>query len=174
MNSGEFVSLVREMRNCQREYFSTRDRNVLIRSKSLEQRVDEALSGQITFAEAVNGGSLRLQITKGKWVKLFGSEVWAQLNTAEKATIPNVVQVAEVFGTNYKELDANVRLIAAAPELYEAVCNLLDYAYEALHLAGGENETRGKAPRILREIQEYQQLIDRVNGKGVRLDVADY
>lgn len=58
MNSGEFVSLVREMRNCQREYFRTRDRNVLIRSKSLEQRVDEALSGQITFAEAVKGGEV--------------------------------------------------------------------------------------------------------------------
>lgn len=73
----------------------------------------------------------------------------------------------------YTIKEENARLITAAPELYEAVCDLLDYAYEALHLAGGENETRGKAPRILREIQEYQQLIDRINGKVVRLDVAD-
>lgn len=61
--------------------------------------------------------------------------------------------------------EADARLIAAAPELYEAVCDLLDYAYEALHFAGGENETRGRAPRILREIQEYQTLIDRVKGE---------
>ena len=59
---------------------------------------------------------------------------------------------------------ANARLMASAPELYEAVCDLLDYAYEALHWAGGENEIRGKAPRILREIREYQSLIDRVKG----------
>lgn len=58
--------------------------------------------------------------------------------------------------------EENARLIAAAPELYDAVCDLLDYAYEALHWAGGENETRGKAPMILREIQEYQRLIERI------------
>ena len=61
---------------------------------------------------------------------------------------------------------ANARLMAAAPELYEAVCDLLDYAYEALHWAGGENETRGKAPMILRDIQECQKLIDRVKGES--------
>ena len=59
--------------------------------------------------------------------------------------------------------EANARLIAAVPELYEAVCDLLDYAYEALHYAGGENETRGKAPGILRDIQEYQELLARIN-----------
>lgn len=37
---------------------------------------------------------------------------------------------------------------------------------EALHRAGGENETRGKAPSIQREIQEYQRLIDRVKGES--------
>lgn len=62
--------------------------------------------------------------------------------------------------------EENAMLIAAAPELYEAVCGLLDYAYEALHWAGGENETRGKAPSIQREIQEYQRLIDRVKGES--------
>ena len=43
--------------------------------------------------------------------------------------------------------------------------DLLDYAYEALHLAGGGNEIRGKAPRILRDIQEYQELLARIAGK---------
>ena len=62
--------------------------------------------------------------------------------------------------------EENAKLIAAAPELYDAVCDLLDYAYEALHWAGGENETRGKAPSIQREIQEYQRLIDRVKGES--------
>ena len=66
--------------------------------------------------------------------------------------------------SRWGEHEANARLIACAPELYEAVCDLLDYAYEALHWAGGENETRGKAPRILSEIREYQSLIDRVKG----------
>lgn len=64
-----------------------------------------------------------------------------------------------------EENESKARLIAAAPELYEAVCDLLDYAYEALHWAGGETETRGKAPGIWREIQDCQKLIDRVNGK---------
>lgn len=60
---------------------------------------------------------------------------------------------------------ANARLIACAPELYEAVCELLDYAYEALRWAGGEKETRGKAPGIWREIQECLKLLDRVKGE---------
>ena len=64
-----------------------------------------------------------------------------------------------------EENEANARLIASAPELYEAVCDLLDYAYEALYWAGGKDEIRGKAPRIWRDIQEYQELLGRVNGK---------
>ena len=57
------------------------------------------------------------------------------------------------------------RMKEAAPDLYDAVCGLLDYAHEALYWAGGEKEIRGKAPRILREIQECQQLLDRIDGK---------
>ena len=60
-----------------------------------------------------------------------------------------------------EENEANARLIAAAPEMYDAVCGLLDYAYEALHWAGGKDEIRGHAPRIWRECQE---ILDRVKG----------
>lgn len=67
--------------------------------------------------------------------------------------------------------EENARLIAAAPELYEAVCGLLDYAYEALRWADGESETRGKAPMILREIQECQRLIERINRKVKSLPI---
>ncbi len=74
------------------------------------------------------------------------------------------IEIATVDGTNNAETRANARLIAAAPELYEAVCDLLDYAYEALHWAGEENEICGKAPRILRDIQEYQELLVRIDG----------
>lgn len=40
----EFVELVREMRNAQKEYFKTRDKNVLQRSKELERKVDSFLA----------------------------------------------------------------------------------------------------------------------------------
>ena len=49
MTSAEFYSLVREMRKAQREDFRTRSNNSLMKSKTLEKRVDEALSGQGTF-----------------------------------------------------------------------------------------------------------------------------
>ena len=39
----EFMQLVREMRNAQREYFRKRDKDVLAKSKMLEKRVDEEI-----------------------------------------------------------------------------------------------------------------------------------
>lgn len=39
-----FIELVREMRNAQKEYFKTRDKNVLQRSKELERKVDSFLA----------------------------------------------------------------------------------------------------------------------------------
>lgn len=39
----KFVDLVRQMRQTQRTYFDTRDRELLDRSKSLERQVDRAL-----------------------------------------------------------------------------------------------------------------------------------
>lgn len=43
----EFIELVREMRKTQREYFRTRDKNVLSRSKELERKVDAYLAQQV-------------------------------------------------------------------------------------------------------------------------------
>lgn len=43
----EFFELVREMRNAQKEYFKTRDKNVLLKSKELERKVDAYLSQQV-------------------------------------------------------------------------------------------------------------------------------
>ncbi|MEO1082426.1 MAG: hypothetical protein AAFY29_22920 [Pseudomonadota bacterium] len=43
MNLEDFMSLVQRMRDAQTEYFRTRDRNVLQRSKALEREVDEAI-----------------------------------------------------------------------------------------------------------------------------------
>ena len=55
MTSAEFYSLVREMRNAQREYFRTRSKDSLMKSKALEKQVDEALSGQRTLFDDVKG-----------------------------------------------------------------------------------------------------------------------
>lgn len=43
MKTSDFVELVRQMRLAQKEYFKTRSRDVLIKSKCLEKRIDEAL-----------------------------------------------------------------------------------------------------------------------------------
>ena len=39
----EFIELVREMRNAQKEYFKTRSKDVLNRSKELGRKVDAEL-----------------------------------------------------------------------------------------------------------------------------------
>ena len=39
----EFAQLVHDMRRYQREFFRTRDKNAIIKSKILERKVDEAL-----------------------------------------------------------------------------------------------------------------------------------
>ena len=51
-----FVSLVRKMREAQREYFRTRSKDSLMKSKTLEKQVDEALSGQATLFDGLKGG----------------------------------------------------------------------------------------------------------------------
>ena len=104
--------------------------------------------------------------SQGKWKYVESSR---EIFAAQSEDALFGLAIAEISFDNdvsEKEKHANGRLIAAAPELYDAVCGLLDYAYEALHWAGGENETRGKAPSIQREIQEYQRLIDRVKGES--------
>lgn len=39
----QLIKMVKTMRNCQKEYFRTRDRDVLIRSKEAEKAVDEQI-----------------------------------------------------------------------------------------------------------------------------------
>ena len=55
MTSAEFNSLVREMRKAQKEYFRTRSKESLMKSKTLEKQVDDALSGQRTLFDDVKG-----------------------------------------------------------------------------------------------------------------------
>ena len=43
MTTDEFYKLVEEMRNVQKEYFRTRDANILNESKRLEKAVDNAI-----------------------------------------------------------------------------------------------------------------------------------
>lgn len=43
----EFVKLVYEMRKAQKEYFKTRDKSVLSKSKELERKVDSFLAQQV-------------------------------------------------------------------------------------------------------------------------------
>lgn len=46
-NMNEFIELVREMRNAQKEYFKTRDKSVLLKSKELERKVDSFLTQRV-------------------------------------------------------------------------------------------------------------------------------
>lgn len=47
----EFMQLVREMRKAQKEYFKTRDKDVLAKSKQLEKRVDDEIKNEVAVAE---------------------------------------------------------------------------------------------------------------------------
>ena len=47
----EFMQLVREMRKAQKEYFKSRDRDVLAKSKQLEKRVDDEIKKEEAVAE---------------------------------------------------------------------------------------------------------------------------
>lgn len=55
MNRDEFYELVGEMRAKQKEYFKTRDANILQESKELERKVDKELSD---FEDLKYGGKL--------------------------------------------------------------------------------------------------------------------
>lgn len=56
MTSVEFYSLVQEMREAQKEYFRTRSKDSLRKSKTLEKRVDEVISGQGRLFDSKKGG----------------------------------------------------------------------------------------------------------------------
>lgn len=44
MSNLDFVMLVKKMRDCQKEYFRTRDKEVLQESKNLEKKVDSCIA----------------------------------------------------------------------------------------------------------------------------------
>jgi hypothetical protein len=50
----EFIDLVRQMRTAQKEYFKTRDKGVLERSKSLERQVDRYIVEQTANTVQIN------------------------------------------------------------------------------------------------------------------------
>ena len=58
------------------------------------------------------------------------------------------------------------RLIAAAPELHEELREMLDYAREAYAWYGGDDEKRGKAPRVKKDIERVEALLRRVEEGG--------
>ncbi len=43
MNAIELATLVQELRNAQKEFFRTRERDILLKAKTLEIQVDEAV-----------------------------------------------------------------------------------------------------------------------------------
>ena len=61
------------------------------------------------------------------------------------------------------ELVANARLIAAAPELYEELHEMLYYARCVYEQHGGDDEQRGLAPKIKKDIDRVEALLRRVD-----------
>lgn len=53
MNAKEFFDLVADMRKAQKEYFRTRDKEVLIKSKDLENRVDVEIARVRTIINTI-------------------------------------------------------------------------------------------------------------------------
>ena len=60
MDFQQFVNLVAELRNTQREYFATRSYASLKKSKQLEKRVDESIS--IIRNELLNTQATQLEL----------------------------------------------------------------------------------------------------------------
>ena len=56
MESKEFVKLVADMREAQRNYFKTRDRSWLDKSKALERRVDNQIAAMNNPQQDLFGG----------------------------------------------------------------------------------------------------------------------
>lgn len=62
-----------------------------------------------------------------------------------------------------EELYANARLIAAAPEMYEELREMLYYARCVYEQHGGDDEQRGLAPKIKKDIDRVEALLRRVD-----------
>ena len=49
MNARDFFDLVSDMRQAQKDYFRTRDKEILVKSKELEKRVDDEIKRVTTI-----------------------------------------------------------------------------------------------------------------------------
>ena len=67
----EFMQLVREMRKAQKEYFKTRDRDVLAKSKQLEKRVDDEIKKEEGFANNTQELDKKIALFNSRQQKLF-------------------------------------------------------------------------------------------------------
>ena len=54
MSAKDFFDLVCKMRYCQKEYFRTRDKNMLNSSKDLEKQVDNEIARVINILKSKN------------------------------------------------------------------------------------------------------------------------
>lgn len=63
MNNGrlKFFNLVKDMREAQREYFRTRSRECLMKSRDLETRVDEQIKRGDDYLNSINKKSIKRQ-----------------------------------------------------------------------------------------------------------------
>lgn len=59
--------------------------------------------------------------------------------------------------------EANARLIAAAPEMYEELREMLYYARCVYEQHGGDDEQRGLAPKVKKDIDRVEALLRRVD-----------
>lgn len=78
--------------------------------------------------------------------------------------------IANIYGFSLPTGRANARLIAAAPELYEALREILDYVRldyvrEVYAQFGGDDEKRGRVPRIKEDIVRVEALLKRLDGE---------
>lgn len=67
----EFMQLVREMRKAQKEYFKTRDKDVLAKSKQLEKRVDNEIKKEEGFANNTQELLDKIALFNSRQQKLF-------------------------------------------------------------------------------------------------------
>ena len=91
------------------------------------------------------------KFTKGKWSICMDGSIEITDENGEFVMAINDITGAE---DNDEEIDANLRLIAAAPEMYEE----LNFAINALR--GGNAYDRKRA-------DEIEALLDRIDGKEV-------